>query len=83
MPSQRHVPPLFGSLPSAPFTSFLKTSQSLSSTGARTWQPKRSCNSIVEPTWSPWPCVSAIRSTRSGSFSFSGHFGLPSRNGST
>ena len=39
-------------------------------------------SSTVSPTWSPCPCVIAIRSIRSGSFSESGHFGLPSQ-GST
>jgi len=36
----------------------------------------------TEPTWSEWPCVTAITSQRSGSFSVSGHFGLSSH-GST
>ena len=41
-------------------------------------RPRTSCvSSTVSPTWSPWPCVSAITSTRSGSCSPSGHFGLP------
>ena len=44
--------------------------------------PSFSVIATTEPTWSEWPCVTAITSQRSGSFSFAGHFGLSSH-GST
>src|SRR5438445_6589568 len=81
-PSTSTVPPLFGpGRPSslAPFP----CSQPLSSTIATTALGSNFLvSSTVSPTWSEWPCVSAITSIRSGSFSESGHFGLPSH-GST
>ena len=81
-PSTSTVPPLFG------FRSFSSStpclpSQPASSTCATTVAPCFFARSTVSPTWSPWPCVSAMMSTRSGAFSVSGHFGLPFKNGST
>jgi hypothetical protein len=61
---------------------FIQTSQSASSTGATTIGLCFSTRSMVLPTWSSWPCVIAMASTRSGSFSSSGHFGFVSQ-GST
>ena len=36
----------------------------------------------ASPMWSPWPWVSAMMSTRSGSLAFSGVFGFPFSHGS-
>ena len=75
------VPPLFGPGISPTFAPWLP-SQPFSSTIATMSGENCFESSTVSPTWSPWPCVSAITSTRSGSFSESGHFGFESH-GST
>ena len=76
-PSTSTVPPLFGSrILSSATASFIQTSQSASSTGATTMQSNFCTRSRVFPTWSSWPCVIAITSIRSGSFSLSGIFGF-------
>ena len=82
MPSTATVPPLFG-----PGTSSVcapcPLSQPFSSTIATIGiEPSFSVIATTEPRWSEWPCVTAITSQRSGSFSFAGHFGL-SNHGST
>ena len=81
-PAASTVPPLFE--PGACFSTGAPwaASQPFSSTMRDDLGPNFFASSTVSPTWSPWPCVSAITSTRSGSFSDSGHFGFPSQ-GST
>ena len=64
-PAASTVPPLFGSRTFS--TPCLPCSQSAISTGAMTVQPCFFASSTVSPRWSPWPCVSAITSIRSGS----------------
>ena len=81
-PSTSIVPPLFGAGIEPPSTPWLP-SQALSSTSATTVAECFCASATVSPTWSPWPCVTAMMSTRSGSTSDAGHFGLPLRNGST
>ena len=82
IPSTSTVPPLFGpgmSSVCAP----CPLSQPFSSTSATIGTgPSFLLSSTVEPVWSECPCVTAITSQRSGSFSESGHFGL-SNQGST
>ena len=48
-------------------------------------QPSCPCSASVAytPTWSSWPCVRRIASTRSGSSSLAGQEGFPVRKGST
>jgi hypothetical protein len=82
-PPRSTVPPLFGSrILSSGTTFFIQVSQSASSTGATTMGLCFSTRSNVFPTWSSWPWVIAMTSTRSGSFSLSGIFGFVSQ-GST
>src|SRR4029077_10365743 len=81
-PSTSTVPPLLGPGSFESSTPW-PASHPLSSTIATTGQPCFLASSTVSPTWSPWPCVTAIASTRSGIVSSSGHVGLPFRNGST
>ena len=54
-----------------------------SSTCAIRGQAKARASRTASPTWSPWPCVTRIASTRSGSSSAAGQDGFPVSHGST
>src|SRR5271168_4033285 len=73
------VPPLpMPTTLARPFDSSHRLSSKMATTAGVCWRARSSAS----PTWSPWPWVRRMASTRGCFFSFSGQSGLPFRKGS-